>query len=83
MLRKELEKKYGIDEIIGKSKKMQEVFDLILTVANSEAVVMIRGESGTGKELIARAIHANSKRKYGPLIALNCGSLPETLLESE
>jgi len=83
LLRKELEKKYGIDEIIGKSKKMEEVFDLIRTVAGSEAVVMIRGESGTGKELIARAIHANSKRKYGPLIALSCGSLPETLLESE
>jgi DNA-binding NtrC family response regulator len=83
LLRKELEKKYGIDEIIGKSKKMQEVFDLIRTVAESEAVVMVRGESGTGKELIARAIHSNSKRKYGPLIALSCGALPETLLESE
>ncbi len=83
LLRKELEKKYGVDEIIGKSKKMEEIFDLILTVAGSEAVVMIRGESGTGKELIARAIHANSKRKYGPLIALSCGALPDTLLESE
>jgi DNA-binding NtrC family response regulator len=83
LLRKELEKKYGIDEIIGKSKKMEEIFELIRTVADSEAVVMIRGESGTGKELIARAIHANSKRKYGPLIALSCGALPETLLESE
>jgi DNA-binding NtrC family response regulator len=83
LLRKELEKEYGIDEIIGRSKKIQEVFDLIRTVAESEAVVMIRGESGTGKELIARAIHANSKRKYGPLVALSCGSLPETLLESE
>ena len=62
---------------------MEEIFDLILTVAGSEAVVMIRGESGTGKELIARAIHANSKRKYGPLIALSCGALPDTLLESE
>ncbi len=83
LLKKELEKKYGIDEIIGKSKKMEEVFELIRTVAQSEAVVMIRGESGTGKELIARAIHANSKRKYGPLIALSCGALPDTLLESE
>jgi transcriptional regulator with PAS, ATPase and Fis domain len=62
---------------------MEEVFELIRTVAGSEAVVMIRGESGTGKELIARAIHANSKRKYGPLVALSCGALPETLLESE
>jgi len=83
LLKKELEKKYGFDEIIGRSKKMEEIFELIKTVANSEAVVMIRGESGTGKELIARAIHANSKRKYGPLVALSCGALPETLLESE
>jgi DNA-binding NtrC family response regulator len=83
LLRKELEKKFGFDEIIGKSKKMEEIFELVRTVADSEAVVMIRGESGTGKELIARAIHANSKRKYGPLVALSCGALPETLLESE
>jgi DNA-binding NtrC family response regulator len=83
LLRKELEKKYGFDEIIGMSKTMEDIFKLIRTVADSEAVIMIRGESGTGKELIARAIHANSKRKYGPLIALNCGALPESLLESE
>jgi two-component system response regulator AtoC len=83
LLKRELEKKYGFDEIIGKSKKMEEIFELIRTVAESEAVVMIRGESGTGKELIARAIHANSKRKYGPLVALSCGALPESLLESE
>ena len=83
ILRRELEKKYGIEEIIGKSKKMEDIFELIRTVAESESVIMIRGESGTGKELIAKAIHAHSKRKYGPFIALNCGSLPETLLESE
>lgn len=83
LLRKQLEKKYGFDEIIGMSKTMEDIFKLIRTVADSEAVIMIRGESGTGKELIARAIHANSKRKYGPLIALNCGALPESLLESE
>jgi DNA-binding NtrC family response regulator len=83
LLKRELEKKYGFDEIIGKSKKMEEIFELIRTVAESEAVVMIRGESGTGKELIARAIHANSKRKYGPLVALSCGALPDSLLESE
>ena len=82
-LKKELEKKYGMDEIIGKSKKMEDIFDLIRTVADAESVVMIRGESGTGKELIAKAIHAHSKRKYGPFIAINCGSLPDTLLESE
>jgi two-component system response regulator AtoC len=83
LLKKELEKKYGFDEIIGKSQKMQAVFELIRTVADSEVVVMIRGESGTGKELVARAIHANSGRKYGPLVALSCGALPDTLLESE
>ncbi|MCK5004814.1 MAG: sigma-54-dependent Fis family transcriptional regulator, partial [Candidatus Aminicenantes bacterium] len=83
ILKSELEKKHGIDEIIGKSKKMEEIFDLIRIVADSESIVMIRGESGTGKELIAKAIHAHSKRKYGPFIALNCGSLPDTLLESE
>jgi len=83
MLKRELEKKYGMDEIIGKSKKMEDIFDLIRTVADAESVVMIRGESGTGKELIAKAIHAHSKRKYGPFIAINCGSLPDTLLESE
>lgn len=83
LLRKELEKKYGFDEIIGKSKKMEEIFQLINTVSESDATIMIRGKSGTGKELIARAIHANSKRRYGPLIAISCGSLPETLLESE
>lgn len=83
LLRQELEKKYGFDEIIGRSKKMEEIFELIRTVAESEAVIMIRGESGTGKELIARAIHANSKRKYGPLVALSCGALPDSLLESE
>ncbi len=83
LLKKELGKKYGIDEIIGKSKKMEDIFELILTVADSESVVMIRGESGTGKELIAKALHAHSKRKYGPFIALSCGALPDTLLESE
>ncbi len=83
ILRRELERKHGIDEIIGKSKKMEEIFELIRTVADSESIVMIRGESGTGKELIAKAIHAHSKRKYGPFIALSCGSLPDTLLESE
>ncbi len=83
LLKKELEKKYGFDEIIGKSQEMQAVFELIRTVGDSEAVVIIRGESGTGKELVARAIHANSGRKYGPLVALSCGALPDTLLESE
>ncbi len=83
ILKNELERKHGIDKIIGKSRVMEEIFDLIRVVADSDSIVMIRGESGTGKELIAKAIHAHSKRKYGPFIALNCGSLPDTLLESE
>ncbi len=69
--------------IIGKSKKMREVFRLIGQVGESETAVLIRGESGTGKELVAQAIHAKSGRRGGPFVALNCAALPETLLESE
>lgn len=83
LLHKELNKRYEFDEIIGKSKKIQEVFDLVRSVSSSDVVVMIRGESGTGKELIAQAIHNTSKRKHGPLVALSCCALPENLLESE
>ena len=61
---------------------MQAVFKLVGQVADSAATVLIQGESGTGKELIARAIHANSRRRYAPIIAVNCGGLPETLLET-
>jgi DNA-binding NtrC family response regulator len=69
--------------IIGESRKMQRVFELIRTVAETDSTVVIRGESGTGKELIARAIHAQSKRRFFPIVAVNAGSIPETLLESE
>jgi transcriptional regulator with PAS, ATPase and Fis domain len=62
---------------------MREVFNLIETVAKTDTTVMIRGESGTGKELIARAIHANSERRYFPIVTINCGGLPEGILESE
>ena len=62
---------------------MKRVFELIQTVAPNDTTVMIRGESGTGKELIARAIHANSQRKYFPIVTMNCGALPEGILESE
>jgi DNA-binding NtrC family response regulator len=82
-LRKELRRSYQFQDIIGKSHKMQQVFELIEVVANSSSNVLIRGESGTGKELIARAIHERGPRRERPFIVLSCGALPETLLESE
>ncbi len=69
--------------IVGESPQMQKVFEMVESVARTDATVLIRGESGTGKELIAQAIHANSERRYFPIIPVNCGALPETLLESE
>ena len=69
--------------IIGDSARMRRVIDMISTVAGTDANVVIRGESGTGKELIARAIHSQSERRFFPIVAVNCGSIPETLLESE
>ena len=74
---------YRFDNIIGMSGKMQQVLQKVAKVAGSNATVLIRGESGTGKELIARAIHYQSKRKNGPLVEINCASIPENLLESE
>ena len=69
--------------IVGESPKMHHVMDMLRTVAETDSTVVIRGESGTGKELIARAIHAQSRRRFFPIVAVNCGSIPETLLESE
>lgn len=69
--------------MIGKSKKMLELFQLIEKVAASNATVMISGESGTGKELVAKAMHMNSDRRDKPFIAVNCGAIPESLMESE
>ncbi len=80
---RELQGKYHFGNIIGKSVQMQRIFDLIEKVAPTKATVLITGDSGTGKELIARAIHYNSPRKNQPFISVNCGALPETLLESE
>lgn len=73
----------GPDEIIGRSASMIDLFDTIMEIANSESSILILGETGTGKELIARAIHANSKRMGGPFVPINCGAIPESLMESE
>jgi DNA-binding NtrC family response regulator len=83
LLKQNLEEKYQYDEIIGKSDVMQKIFQLISQVAKTDSTVLITGESGTGKELIAHAIHGNSSRCYMPLVAVSCGALPDTLLESE
>lgn len=70
-------------EFVGSSKKMREIFDLIYRLCKVDTTVLIRGENGTGKELVARAIHFNSPRKDGPFVAINCGAIPENLVESE
>ncbi|MGE4559395.1 MAG: sigma 54-interacting transcriptional regulator [Desulfobulbus sp.] len=82
-LRRELSAKNRIEEIIGNSSRMQEVFDMVHRVADSNATVLLRGESGTGKTLVAKALHHNSSRSGGPFVVVNCSALPETLLESE
>jgi len=71
------------DNLIGESMQMKKIFELVHTVAPTDTTVMIRGESGTGKELVAKAIHINSKRKYFPIVTVNCGALSESILESE
>ena len=82
-LRKELEQKYTFADIIGRSHAMQQLFDLMPQIALSESIVLIEGASGTGKEVFARAIHDLSGRRDKPFVAVNCGALPDTLLESE
>ncbi|MBI5520630.1 MAG: sigma-54-dependent Fis family transcriptional regulator [Desulfovibrio sp.] len=82
-LRATLASSFDPGGIIGTSKPMRQLMDMLSTIAPSEATVLITGESGTGKELIARAIHVNSPRKNGPYVAVNCAALTETLLESE
>jgi len=82
-LRRELDKKYSFANIIGNSRKVQEVFYLITQVAKSNANVLLLGESGTGKELVANAIHYNSLRSTKPLVKVNCAALPENLIEAE
>ena len=82
-LRKELDARHTFEDILSKSPKMQHIFELIPTIAESESTVLITGESGTGKGLIAQAIHNQSPRAGNPFITVNCGAIPDTLLESE
>lgn len=82
-LRHAISSQYSFGNIIGKSKKMQEVFDMVRKVAPATATVLIEGASGTGKELVAKSIHYNSPRRHQPFIAVNCSALAESLLESE
>ncbi len=82
-LRRELNKHYNFTEIIGKSDELNQIFEIVRRVADTNANVLIQGESGTGKELIARAIHFNGNRSAKPFLAVNCGALTESLLESE
>jgi DNA-binding NtrC family response regulator len=82
-LREQLDNKFGMENIIGNSPEMQQIFDTVRQVAASRATVLIQGESGTGKELIAKAIHRLSPRKHGAFIPVHCAALSSTLLESE
>ena len=83
LLKDELKARLGFSNIVGTSQRMAEVYSLIMSVARTRTNVFITGESGTGKELIARAIHNESDRKEGPFVAVNCGAIPENLIESE
>jgi DNA-binding NtrC family response regulator len=82
-LRAQLDRRYGMDNIVGRDPRMLKVFEMISSVADTRATVLVTGESGTGKSMIARAIHRRSGRVKGPFVEVACGALPETLLESE
>jgi PAS domain S-box-containing protein len=82
-LRRGIHRQYRLEDILSKSPLMQKIFALLPEIARSESTVLIQGESGTGKELVARALHNLSRRAKGPFVAVNCGALPDTLLESE
>lgn len=82
-LRKQLSRKHSFQDIISKNKTMLKLFGILEQVSESDATILFQGQSGTGKELFAKAIHMLSPRKKGPMITINCGSLPDTLLESE
>ncbi|MFP4167545.1 MAG: sigma-54 interaction domain-containing protein [Desulfonatronovibrionaceae bacterium] len=83
IIRQQIQKNYTFEDIVGKSKALKRVFSILPQVAKSRSSVLITGESGTGKELFAKAIHSLSERRDGPFIVVNCGALPENLLESE
>ena len=83
ILRKEVQRNFDFEKIVGKSTAIKKIYDMIQTVAETDTTVLITGKSGTGKELVARALHYNSKRKNKPLIAVNCGTITENLIESE
>ncbi len=82
-LKRELKEKYLFSDIISRNHRMRAIFDILPAIAESNSTVLVEGESGTGKELVCRAIHSLSPRKNGPFVAINCGALPDTLLESE
>lgn len=82
-LRRTVQGQFGLGKLVSQSDVMKEVFRLIECVADSEGTVLLLGESGTGKELLAQTIHYNSSRRKGPLVPVNCGAIPESLLESE
>jgi two-component system response regulator HupR/HoxA len=82
-LRREVERRYGFEQILGTSSEMEKVFEIMLKVAETDATVLITGETGTGKDLVARAIHYGGARKDKHFLAQNCAALPDTLLESE
>src|SRR5262249_54566797 len=82
-LREQLQQRYSFHHILSKNERMHAVFELINNVAQTSATVLIEGETGTGKEQVAHAIHKASHVRSGPLVAINCAALPETLLESE
>lgn len=83
LMRRRVEATYSFEDIVGKSKSLTRIFQIMPQVSKSEATALLLGESGTGKELFARAIHSLSGRRKGPFVAVNCGALPDTLLESE
>ena len=82
-LRRELTGRFTIGDMVSRSPRMRQIFDVLPQIAAAESTLLIQGETGTGKELLARAVHDRSPRREGPFVAVNCGALPETLLESE